>query len=45
MAKSKKIGHRWVLDAKIGCKLPIFATSPLKLAFFDIKLAFETPKI
>ena len=31
--------------AKIDLKQPILAISPLKLTFFDIKLAFKTPKI
>ena len=45
MAYFINIGHKWVLDAKIGLKQPILAISPLKSAFSDIEWAFATPKI
>ena len=38
------MGHRLVIEGKIGLKWPILAISPLKLTFFDIKLAFKTPR-
>ena len=44
MAKSMKMGHRWVLEAKKGLEWPFLAIIPLKLTFLEIKLAFETPK-
>ena len=37
--------HKWVLEAKVGLKCPILASSPLKLAFIDIEFAIKTPKI
>ena len=40
-----KMDHRKVLEAKLGPKCPIIAISPLKLVFFDMKLALETPKV
>ena len=34
-----------ILEAKRALKWLILAISALKLVFFDIELAFETPKI
>ena len=45
MAYSKEMGHKVVLEAKIGLRCPILAISPPKIGYFDIELTYETPKI
>ena len=45
MENSKKMGHKGVLEAKIGLRWAILAISPLKIGHFDIELTYETPKI